>query len=280
MGKWIRRIILVVLLAVFLFSTGSVVMILNQYRQINKNYEETAAQFTQVSPQGGATTAPGTAAPENPPQQESPQTETGELVELAPLVVDFAALQAVNPDVVGWIYCEGTPINYPVLHGATNNTYLRHLYDRTYSISGSIFVEASNRKSFEDANTIIYGHNMNYNNSMFGTLKEWSSQEFYEEHPVIWLLTPEQDYKIEVLGTYTTSAYSDTYTIFPDVGPELDEYLENKLAQSVIQTHGSPEPDARYVLLSTCAYVFDNARYVLHGKLVPVDSAGGVWQVN
>ena len=30
------------------------------------------------------------------------------------------------------------------------------------------------------------------------------------------------------------------------------------------------------MLLSTCAYVFDNARSVLHGKLVPVDSAGGV----
>ena len=37
-----------------------------------------------------------------------------------------------------------------------------------------------------------------------------------------------------------------------------------------------PDSEGRYVLLSTCAYVFDNARYVLHGMLVPVDSAGGV----
>ena len=35
-------------------------------------------------------------------------------------------------------------------------------------------------------------------------------------------------------------------------------------------------PDRNYIMLSTCAYIFDNARYVIHGKLVPVDSAGGV----
>ena len=35
-------------------------------------------------------------------------------------------------------------------------------------------------------------------------------------------------------------------------------------------------PDSKYVLLSTCAYVFENARSVIHGKLEPASSAGGV----
>ena len=36
------------------------------------------------------------------------------------------------------------------------------------------------------------------------------------------------------------------------------------------------EEDAHYVVLSTCAYVFDYARSVVHGMLVPLDSAGGI----
>lgn len=266
MGKWIKRIVITLLLAVFLFSTGSVIMILHQYRQIDKRYEEVAGQYVQYSSQPGSDAAPGST--------ETPGDD-GENTGSAPLVVDFAALQAANPDVVAWIYCEGTAINYPVLHGSTNDTYLRHLYDHSYSISGSIFVEASNRGNFQDANTIIYGHNMQ-NDSMFGTLENWADQAFYEEHPFIWLLTPEQDYQIEILGGYTTSANSDTYTIFSENGPELDEYLTKMLAQSVFTSHSEPEPDVRYVLLTTCAYVFNDARFVLHGKLVPVDSAGGI----
>ena len=35
-------------------------------------------------------------------------------------------------------------------------------------------------------------------------------------------------------------------------------------------------PDSKYVLLSTCAYVFENARSVIHGKLEPASSASGV----
>ena len=33
-------------------------------------------------------------------------------------VVDFAALQKINPDVVGWIYQKDTIINYPIMHGS------------------------------------------------------------------------------------------------------------------------------------------------------------------
>ena len=114
------------------------------------------------------------------------------------------------------------------------------------------------------------------NDSMFGTLENWADQTFYEEHPVFWLLTPEQDYRVEILGAYTTSAYSDTYMIFQAASAALDRYLETMLAQSEIQAQAKPEAGNRYVLLSTCAYAFGDARFVIHGKLVPVNSAGGV----
>ena len=164
-----------------------------------------------------------------------------------------------------------------LVQGEDNDLYLHHSYDKAYSVSGSIFVDSGNRKGFVDSNTIIYGHHMK-NGSMFASLSKWSDQQYYEEHPVMWLLTPERDYKVELFSGYTTSAYAETYTMFPEPGAEVDAYLERAAGQSDFQpAEGTGlDGEAHYVLLSTCAYVFDNARSVLHGKLVPVDSAGGV----
>ena len=38
--------------------------------------------------------------------------------------INFKALQAVNPDVIGWIYSPNTTINYPVVQGDDNAYYL------------------------------------------------------------------------------------------------------------------------------------------------------------
>ena len=64
------------------------------------------------------------------------------------------------------------------------------------------------------------------------SLELWADQEFYEEHPVMWLLTPEQDYKVILCSGYTTAANSEAYTIFSDSGKELEEYLEKCIGKS------------------------------------------------
>lgn len=254
--RWVKSIVLAVLIFIFVISAGTVAVTLYQYHKGASAYAQVADRFLSER------------EPAPPQDEEQP-------LELAPIEVDFEALQQENPDITGWIYCEDTVINYPVLHGADNDMYLRHLYDGQYSINGSIFVEAENARNFTDYNTIIYGHGM-MDGSMFGSLESWKEQDYYEAHPVFWLLTPQQDYRIDIMGAYTTSAYSDTYMIFEQDGPALDAYFENVLPQSEIAAKAAPEAGSRYVLLTTCAYTFTDARFVVHGKLVPVDSAGGI----
>ena len=265
MGKWIRRTVMAVLLAVFLFSAGSILVIMNQYRISDQLYDDIASQYTHEREAGEKQETGG---------REEQTGENGPAAERAPITVDLEGLLAANDEVVGWIYCEDTPINYPVVRGEDNDYYLRHSYDGKGSAAGSIFVEAANQAGFADSNTIIYGHHMK-NGSMFAGLDKWADQEYYEEHPVMWLLTPEQDFKVLLFSGYTTSAASDTYTIFTGPAEEIDDYLRKSVSQSDFQANVVLYREARYVLLSTCAYVFDNARYVLHGVLVPVDSAGG-----
>jgi len=220
-----------------------------------------------------------------------------------PIRIDFERLCAKNPDVIGWIYCPGTVINYPVLQGKTNDDYLHHDYTGDYNINGSIFVDSGNAAGFADSNTIIYGHHMN-SGSMFASLVKWESQEYYEDHPIMWLLTPTQDYKIVLFSGHHVNAYSTMYQIIHAPGEELGALLGEALVES--NFHGNAQldsaltrlatmkgvdlsqvqvdedlpfvlvdSDSHYVMLSTCAYLFDNDRFVLHGKLVPVQSVGG-----
>ena len=188
----------------------------------------------------------------------------------APISIDFKKLQAQNPDVVGWIYCEDTPINYPVLQGKDNDQYLHHDYTGDYNIDGSIFVDSVNTPGFVDSNTIIYGHNMS-SGSMFACLQNWADQDFYEKHPVVWLLTPEKNYKIVLFSGHHVSAYSDMYEHIPAPGEQMNRFLQQAVELSEFHpTSSNLNEKARYVMLTTCAYLFEGDRYVLHGYLVTV----------
>ena len=199
------------------------------------------------------------------------QAQDGQVPDAPPITVDFEALQAVNSDIVGWIYCADTAINYPVLYGETNDTYLRHDHEKNYNVAGSIFIEVQNSADLSDVNTILYGHHMD-DGSMFAALQNWQDQAFFDAHPVIWLFTPEQNYRIVPFSAYETSAYSETYTIFSGPCEQLNAYLQTAADRSAVQAGiAPPDGTGRYVLLSTCASAFGSgeARSVLHGVLEP-----------
>ena len=180
------------------------------------------------------------------------------------------AVFQVNDEIVGWLYCQDTQINYPVVQGSDDEFYLKHNFKKEPQNAGSIFVEAMNRPGFADSNTVIYGHQMN-DGSMFDALGSWAEQEFYEAHPVMWLLTPEASYQVVLFSGYTTAALSDTYTVFTGPCRQLEEYLEQCAANSDFEAQVELDVGEKYITLSTCAYDFENARYVLHGKLVPME---------
>lgn len=272
-GKRAVKAIIIVLLAIFLCSVSVLAVNLYRYWSNRQLYKDAAGEYT-YDAMGKNSGGLGNG---NEGEGSGKGGDNGNGEEKPPIAVDFHRLQEMNGDVAGWIYCEGTPINYPVMKGADNDFYLGHSYDGANSRSGSIFVEAANRPGFADANTILYGHHMK-DGAMFASLEKWADQEFYEEHPVMWLFTPKQDYKVILFSGYTTSANSEAYTIFSDSGKELEEYLEKCIGKSDfeadvsdrIQEEGTGNIADKYIVLSTCSYVFEDARYVIHGFLVPV----------
>ena len=251
-------VLLVSLLAVIVL----IGRILYRYYDENDTYAEASAAYVQVV----ADTAPvvDTVAENisSPPEEDI----------ICPIQVDFDSLQALNEDIIAWLYCEGTVIDYPVCKCEDDEFYLEHAYDRSSSHSGAIFLEAENTPDFSDTNNILYGHHMK-NKTMFATLSYWAEQEYFEQHPYMWLLTPDQNYRIDLFSGYLTSALSDVYAVYQGYGMMLEEYLV-KAADSSDFTSDVviPEEGFSYIVLSTCEYQFENARYVLHGKLVPASS--------
>lgn len=239
------------------------------YRQGRETYQELAQKFTGArSPARETATPILTPKPGSLAAKEKKARERAKAKQiLPPIQVNFWGLQEINPDVVGWLYSEGTTINYPVLQG-DNGYYLKHLMDGSYNADGSIFVDSNNQAGFADGNTIIYGHNMK-DGMMFAELLNYADQAYYEAHPVIWLLTPGQNYQIILFAGYTTDGNSDTYTVFDSVSDALYTYGEERIQMSDFQADVRLKKGEQLVVLSTCAYSKENARYAVHGILRP-----------
>ncbi|SFO16885.1 sortase B [Pseudobutyrivibrio sp. JW11] len=180
--------------------------------------------------------------------------------------VDFESLQQINPDVVAWIYVEGTDISYPILYSGDDETYLRTTMEGESAKAGSIFLEGYNYPDFTDSHSIIYGHNMR-NLSMFGTLKYYKSEEGYlDEHRYFQIITPDSKMRYEIFSYFDTEAASWVYAVPYSDCEEFDDYISELLRHSyeVVDTEEVTSAD-RVVTLSTCST--SGMRFTVHGVL-------------
>lgn len=265
------KILLIVLCVVCLlvagFSAYKLISILNEYKAAVNSYEDMSRSYV-------STDTPLTQQPEETESDETEEVEQPVEADLpeeySPISVDFESLLATNEDVVGWIFSKDTVINYPIAQGEDNDEYLHHLLDGTYNSSGTLFVDCGCAPEFAGANTIIYGHNMK-NGSMFNSLHNYKDQAYYDAHPVMYLNTPTQNYRIEIFSGFLCRYDSDTYRLaFPSEQDYVD-FLAKMKSQSVFQSDVELESTDRIVTLSTCTSVYDTDRFVIQGKLVPLN---------
>ena len=186
--------------------------------------------------------------------------------------VDFEALRLKYPGISGWILCENTLIDYPLMQWTNNSYFLNHLPDGTNHKSGSIFIDYRSSADFTDKNTVIYGH-WSRTRDMFGSLGHYRQQSYYEDHPIIFIFTPEKDFALVLFAGYLL----DSGVEVPPMTFKDDEAFENHIRnikrRSYFKTDIEVTADDRIVSLATCAYEFVNARWIIVGKLVEIGSA-------
>ena len=113
------------------------------------------------------------------------------------------------------------------------------------------------------------------NGSMFGHLKKFTEDEkLYNNDRYFWILTPDKNYRYEIISAYTTGVNSDTYTLFKGPGEEFEEYLKKIKSYSDIKTEDTELTiKEKIVTLSTCTGN-ESTRFVVQGKRVNAEDDG------
>lgn len=186
--------------------------------------------------------------------------------------VDWAALKAVNPDVVGWVQIPGTVVNYPVYQGKDNEQYLHTTAEGDNGIGGQVFLDYENAKpGLQDQQTMIYGHHL-WNGTMFTEVDAMTDHTEFDKHPVVWYATEETTYELEPLFTYKAAATNaEARRISFASGDELHSYLRGLLAQASsksVDADAAVTSVSKVVTLATCDYENDFGKGNGRGLLV------------
>lgn len=259
--KTIRTVLIVVLsllIVVFLYSGYRVTRTVHEYNERERYYERTRQNSVVAEDPAKTPAAPG-------------QTPTPDkLRETSPITVDFDSLINTSADVKAWLYSPDTKIDYPVVQAADNAFYLYRFMDGTYNPSGTLFIDYRCLGDFSGKNTIIYGHHMG-DGSMLASIVNYQDQSYYDEHPVMFLNTLEGNYRLDVFAGFITWFDSRAYTFDFNSRTEFEEWLTLMRSYSDFTCDVQLGIEDRVVMLSTCTYEYDNARYVVMAKLVPLD---------
>ncbi|MGN0743289.1 MAG: class B sortase [Candidatus Fimadaptatus sp.] len=180
--------------------------------------------------------------------------------------MEHAGLRELNGDYVAWLAQEGTLIDYPITQCGDNSFYLTHSFSGEESRAGCLFLDYRNGGCFQDELSAVYGHHMK-DDSMLATLVEYKRQSYYDAHPTLALYTPWGDYDVKLFAGVIASGKDDFLQPFFGSDEEFDSYWSGVKERSTFDSDVTVERGDRVLALVTCTYEFDNARYIVFGRM-------------
>lgn len=202
-------------------------------------------------------------------------TDPDEYLTLASFDVDWDALRAINPDVVGWVYLPGTPMNYPICWREGDDTYyMKHNFGgRGVGAFGAEYgcpvLSSANSPEWTDQMSFVAGHNM-MNGTVFAFLEEMQDSAVFNEHRTFYLLTPEGNFRLTAFACDRIRGDSKV-TVIPnfETEEEFRQYLSQHVGESLVQPdpnlpsvdsikqvvafYTCSEPDNKYRVMVYCA---------------------------
>lgn len=187
--------------------------------------------------------------------------------------IDWEALRAVNPDVIGWICVPNTLIDYPVVQDPVEDPgkYLRTTFEGRVSWpnnEGCIYLDCGNiEEGFSSLAPLVYGH-YQLNNSMFTSFAENYDLNTLNSHNQVYIYTPEGTIHIELFAARRVNANSEKIRVdFLGEG-DLNAWLDSKLAQADAVAYDPGEVDQLWTFC-TCSYgTWRNQRTLTYGRTV------------
>lgn len=169
--------------------------------------------------------------------------------------VDFNVLAEVNPDVVGWVRMEGSPIDYPVVAAHLDGSYyLRHNFSGEESLHGQVALAFGCGRRMGGHNTVLAAHTMS-DWSMFRAVRALCDRHYLDAHPTIDLMAA--DGRSWHGRWFAAVCYNSTdpwpeRTRFAD-DADFAAWLRRVLGQNWLYTGVRPGEHARVLTCCTCA---------------------------
>ena len=210
-----------------------------------QTYETLAEDFLLEEPKSSLSLAE-----EDSPELSSTTQESVVTLTTAPPRHDLAALQAENPDCVGWLTFPDTTVDYPIVWTPNDpEHYLRRDFYGNYASGGTPFLDGRNKPQAEGQNLILYGHNM-LDGTMFKPMLRYLTPNFRQTHQDIYLELNGAQYHYQVLAALETNTRSPVYT-YTDLSDAAE--MEDFRAALLEETGVGAVPQAEgYLTLSTC----------------------------
>lgn len=188
-----------------------------------------------------------------------------------------AGLYAINRDFVAWLKIPGIDIDMPVVKGRNNSEYLKKTFYNERSKYGCAFLDYRSSVKDFDRNSVIYGHNMSYDDLMFGPLLTYQKPEGFKNAPIIEFSTLYKDTKWKIYAVFLTNGSSkgDNGYLFNYIFQNLssDEafmgFVDEIDQRKFYSTGVDIKPGDKILTLSTCFHDhFKNGRLVVVARLV------------
>ena len=226
-----------------------------------QTYETVAKDFLLEKPKSSLSLTEEDSPEEPPTTQESVVTLT-----TAPPRHDLAALQAENPDCVGWLTFPDTTVDYPIVWTPNDpEHYLRRDFYGNYASGGTPFLDGRNKPQAEGQNLILYGHNM-LDGTMFKPVLQYLTPNFRQTHQDIYLELNGAQYHYQVIAALETNTRSPMYVY---TGLSDSTEMEDFRAMLLEETGVEAIPQAEgYLTLSTCGDWGGNSRVLVIAVLV------------
>ena len=181
--------------------------------------------------------------------------------------IDFEAKREVFPDIVAWIQSENTVINYPVVQGSDNAFYIYHLPDKSPHRMGSVFLDYRNSPNFTDQTFVFYGHDMP-SEDMFGSLRHYADQTFFEGHDSMFIFTPEQNFKMVIFAGYIIDSATEVPPMWFCGSEGFDRFIADIKSRSLFSSDVEVSYGEQLAFLATCvAADSSNDRLIIAGKM-------------
>lgn len=284
-GDVIRKIILAISVITIVVSCG---ILVNTYiiepMKFKKASDELASQMidsaseheqADVSDSGLESQFPGVDFPEG-------------------MLAKYGQLYAQNSDLAGWITISALDINLPIAQGEDNDYYLKKDIYQKYTTYGVPFFDyrMTDLRNLH-RNTVVYGHNMRYDDYIFGNLENYREISGFEQAPVIECNTIYGDYTWFVYAVFITNSREsdDNGYLFPynfiDISDaKFEDYIEEIDKRKLYTTGVDINANDKILTLSTCCYDFEDARLVVvarlkrEGESVSVDTSKAYYNQN